>query len=79
MPRQELVLPKEASCHDIEAKGVTRNYSTKPNEKCHGPLKEAYQQRTNFKDVAPQVCLSFLLFLILIWVACRYYEQIIGL
>ncbi|KAG1748936.1 uncharacterized protein EDB91DRAFT_1244739 [Suillus paluster] len=28
---------------DIEAKGVTRNYNTKPNKKCHGPLKESYQ------------------------------------
>ncbi|KAG1801818.1 hypothetical protein EV424DRAFT_1474720 [Suillus variegatus] len=41
---------------DIKAKGATCNYNTKPNEKCHGPLKESYQQRTNFKDVAPQVC-----------------------
>ncbi|KAG2103089.1 uncharacterized protein F5147DRAFT_580627 [Suillus discolor] len=41
--------------NDIEAKGATRNYNTKPNEKCHGPLKESYQQQTNFKNVAPQV------------------------
>ena len=41
---------------DIEAKGVTLNYNTKPNEKMHGPLKESYQRRTNFKDVANQVC-----------------------
>ncbi|KAG0705638.1 hypothetical protein DFH29DRAFT_980865 [Suillus ampliporus] len=40
---------------DIEAKGVTHNYNTKPNEKCHGPLKESYQKWTNFKDVAPQI------------------------
>ncbi|KAG1745062.1 uncharacterized protein EDB91DRAFT_1080570 [Suillus paluster] len=40
---------------DIEAKGVTRNYNTKPNEKCHGPLKESYQRWTNFKNVAPQI------------------------
>ncbi|KAG2120420.1 uncharacterized protein F5147DRAFT_785151 [Suillus discolor] len=40
---------------DIEAKGATRNYNTKPNEKCHSPLKESYQQRTNFKNVAPQI------------------------
>ncbi|KAK0219165.1 hypothetical protein IW262DRAFT_1462797 [Armillaria fumosa] len=28
---------------DILAKGVTLNYNTKPNEKMHGPLKDAYQ------------------------------------
>ena len=42
---------------DIEAKGVTRNYNTKPNEKLHGPLKESYKLWTNFKDVAGQVYL----------------------
>ncbi|KAK0492483.1 hypothetical protein EDD18DRAFT_1108873 [Armillaria luteobubalina] len=36
-------------------RGVTRNYNTKPNEKMHGPLKDAYQLRTNFKDVAEQI------------------------
>ena len=40
---------------DIVAKGVTRNYNTKPNEKMHGALKTTYQCRTNFRDVAPQV------------------------
>ncbi|KAI5987075.1 hypothetical protein EDD15DRAFT_2372818 [Pisolithus albus] len=40
---------------DIEAKGVTWNFSTKPNEKMHGPLKEKYQRRTNFKNVAEQI------------------------
>ncbi|KAG2033410.1 hypothetical protein BDR03DRAFT_872154, partial [Suillus americanus] len=40
---------------DIMAKGVTRNYNTMPNEKCHGPLKASYQDQTNFKDVAPQI------------------------
>ncbi|KAK0207308.1 hypothetical protein IW262DRAFT_1302901 [Armillaria fumosa] len=40
---------------DILAKGVTLNYNMKPNEKMHGPLKDAYQMRTNFKDVAEQV------------------------
>jgi hypothetical protein len=41
---------------DILAKGVTRNYNTKPNEKMHGPLRVIYHRRTNFKDVASQVC-----------------------
>ncbi|KAI5985055.1 hypothetical protein EDD15DRAFT_2390223 [Pisolithus albus] len=40
---------------DIEVKGVTRNFNTKPNEKMHGPLKEKYQKRTNFKNVAQQI------------------------
>ncbi|KAG2122318.1 hypothetical protein BD769DRAFT_1360691 [Suillus cothurnatus] len=29
---------------NIEAKGATCIYNTKPNKKCHGPLKESYQQ-----------------------------------
>lgn len=40
---------------DIEAKGATRNYNTKINEKLHRPLKRSYALRTNFKDVAGQV------------------------
>ncbi|KAI6094690.1 hypothetical protein EDD16DRAFT_1783795 [Pisolithus croceorrhizus] len=51
--------PKNHTCmhafDDIEAKGVTRNFNTKPNEKMHGPLKEKYQKRTNFKNVAQQI------------------------
>ncbi|KAF9501094.1 hypothetical protein BDN71DRAFT_1555900 [Pleurotus eryngii] len=39
---------------DIKLKGATRNYNTKPNEKIHGELKNVYQWRTNFQDVAPQ-------------------------
>ncbi|KAG1768576.1 hypothetical protein EV702DRAFT_1181923 [Suillus placidus] len=53
---------KHLSAHlfdDIEAKGVTRNYNMKPNEKMHGPLKDAYQDRTNFKNFAEQLsCLD---------------------
>lgn len=40
---------------NIEDKGVTRNFSTKPNEKMHGPLKYSYQHRSNFKNYADQV------------------------
>lgn len=40
---------------DIEAKGASRNYNTKPNEQMHRPLKDWYQERTNFKDFAEQV------------------------
>ncbi|KAF8066566.1 hypothetical protein FPV67DRAFT_1196119 [Lyophyllum atratum] len=39
----------------IRDKGVTRNFSTKPNEKMHGPLKISYQRRTNFKDFGDQI------------------------
>ncbi|KAI0290729.1 hypothetical protein BC826DRAFT_911593, partial [Russula brevipes] len=46
------------SFDDIEAKGASRNYNTKPNEKLHGPLKKSYLMRTNFRNVAPQVCFS---------------------
>jgi hypothetical protein len=43
------------SFDDIRAKGASRNYNTKPNEKVHGSLKDSYSMRTNFKDVGPQV------------------------
>ncbi|KAG1758596.1 hypothetical protein EDD22DRAFT_981351 [Suillus occidentalis] len=35
--------------NDIEAKGATWNYNTKPNEKMHGSLKDSYLLRTNFQ------------------------------
>ena len=41
---------------DIEEKGVTRNYTSKTFEKMHGPIKDSYKRRTNFKDVGGQVC-----------------------
>ncbi|KAI6143422.1 hypothetical protein BKA82DRAFT_4331282 [Pisolithus tinctorius] len=40
---------------DIRNKGAAHNYSTRPNEKMHGSLKDAYQDRSNGKDVAVQV------------------------
>ncbi|KAI5998520.1 hypothetical protein F5J12DRAFT_906856 [Pisolithus orientalis] len=40
---------------DIREKGAVRNYSTRPNEKMHGPLKEAYQDHSNGRDVAGQI------------------------
>ncbi|KAG2074934.1 hypothetical protein BDR04DRAFT_1126623 [Suillus decipiens] len=39
---------------DVEAKGATCNYNTKPNEKMHGSLKDSYLLCTNFRDVAEQ-------------------------
>ncbi|THU80412.1 hypothetical protein K435DRAFT_695754, partial [Dendrothele bispora CBS 962.96] len=40
---------------DIKEKGVSLNYSTKPNEKMHGPLRKIYHGRTNFKNVSEQI------------------------
>ncbi|KAI5992569.1 hypothetical protein F5J12DRAFT_907373 [Pisolithus orientalis] len=40
---------------DIQSKGVVRNYSAWPNEKMHGPLKDAYQDHSNGKDTAGQI------------------------
>ncbi|KAH9961701.1 hypothetical protein BGW80DRAFT_1181151, partial [Lactifluus volemus] len=39
------------SFDDIEAKGASRNYNTKPNEKLHGPLKKSFARQTNFKNI----------------------------
>ncbi|KAG2063088.1 hypothetical protein BDR04DRAFT_1131147 [Suillus decipiens] len=39
---------------DIEAKGATHNTNTKPNEKCHGPIRWIYLRWTNFKNIAEQ-------------------------
>ncbi|KAG1769124.1 hypothetical protein EV702DRAFT_1181845 [Suillus placidus] len=41
---------------DIIAKGAARNFSTRPNEKQHGPIKCWYLRQTNRKDIANQVC-----------------------
>ncbi|KAF8263920.1 hypothetical protein EI94DRAFT_1806512 [Lactarius quietus] len=43
------------SFDDVLAKGASRNYNTKPNEKMHGPMKKYYLNRMNFKNVAPQI------------------------
>ncbi|KAF9457225.1 hypothetical protein BDZ94DRAFT_1342125 [Collybia nuda] len=40
---------------DIMAKGVTQNFNTKYNEKCHGPFKVSYELRTNYKNVESQI------------------------
>ncbi|KAG2123498.1 hypothetical protein BD769DRAFT_1628911 [Suillus cothurnatus] len=40
---------------DIRMKGAVRNYTTRPNEKLHGPLKEAYEHQSNGKKVAEQI------------------------
>ncbi|KAG1888189.1 hypothetical protein F4604DRAFT_1877352 [Suillus subluteus] len=40
---------------DVLEKGASRNFSTHPNEKQHGPIKRAYLRQTNRKDVANQL------------------------
>ena len=40
---------------NIMSKNATRNYSMKPFKKMHSPLREAYKQISNFKEVAGQV------------------------
>ncbi|KAG1797456.1 uncharacterized protein HD556DRAFT_1233350 [Suillus plorans] len=40
---------------DIMVKGAARNFSTRPNEKQHGPIKRWYLRQTNRKDIADQI------------------------
>ncbi|EPT01467.1 hypothetical protein FOMPIDRAFT_1120536, partial [Fomitopsis schrenkii] len=40
---------------DIEAKGITANYNTKPYEKMHGSFKKTYLRSCNKRNVAPQI------------------------
>lgn len=40
---------------DILQKGSLQNYDSLYNEPLHGPLKDSYQMRTNFKDIESQV------------------------
>ncbi|KAI9452698.1 hypothetical protein BJY52DRAFT_1190101 [Lactarius psammicola] len=42
------------SFNNIEVKGASRNYNTKPNEKLHGPIRKLYNW-TNFKNIASQI------------------------
>ncbi|KAK0467480.1 hypothetical protein IW261DRAFT_1680440 [Armillaria novae-zelandiae] len=44
---------------DIEAKGITLNYNTKPNESMHSSFKESYQCHTNFKNIDEQIKKEF--------------------
>jgi hypothetical protein len=46
------------------AKGVTKNYSTKPSEQMHGAVKKVYACVTNFKEVEPQVIIIIIIGLI---------------
>ncbi|KAJ7742995.1 hypothetical protein B0H14DRAFT_3097190 [Mycena olivaceomarginata] len=43
---------------DTIADGVTRNYNTKISEPMHRPLRDAYHNQTNFKNVQPQILRS---------------------
>lgn len=46
---------------DIEAKGVTKNYNTKPSEQMHGAAKKVYARVTNFKEVEGQVTIIIII------------------
>ncbi|KAI6102268.1 hypothetical protein F5141DRAFT_1065743 [Pisolithus sp. B1] len=41
--------------YNIQSKGTVHNYSAWPNKKMHGPLKDAYQDHSNGKDVVGQI------------------------
>ncbi|KIK78025.1 hypothetical protein PAXRUDRAFT_17112 [Paxillus rubicundulus Ve08.2h10] len=41
--------------NDICRKGAACNFSTRPNESMHGALREAYERRSNGREVASQV------------------------
>ncbi|KAI6140728.1 hypothetical protein BKA82DRAFT_4331818 [Pisolithus tinctorius] len=40
---------------DIHLKGAARNYSTRPNESMHKPIRDAYEHRSNGRDIPAQV------------------------
>ncbi|KAF8136183.1 hypothetical protein EV363DRAFT_1395325 [Boletus edulis] len=40
---------------DIRQKGAVRNFSTRPNEKQHGPIRQAYLRQTNRKEASKQI------------------------
>ncbi|KAI5982863.1 hypothetical protein EDD15DRAFT_2179828, partial [Pisolithus albus] len=40
---------------DIREKGAARNFSTRPNESHHGPIRKYYLLQTNRKDAAEQI------------------------
>jgi hypothetical protein len=51
---------------DIEAKGASRGFGTHVNEKMHGPLRGSYRYNSNGKDVAKQVSIGLLLFVLVL-------------
>lgn len=40
---------------DIERKGAARGFITNINEKMHGPFKDIFKFKTNFKEFVDQV------------------------
>ncbi|KAF7776772.1 hypothetical protein Agabi119p4_5165 [Agaricus bisporus var. burnettii] len=38
--------------------GVAQNFSTKPNERMHGPIRKSYLRRTNFKNFGDQILMA---------------------
>ncbi|OJA20748.1 hypothetical protein AZE42_13785, partial [Rhizopogon vesiculosus] len=41
--------------NDIWEKGTARNFTMRPNEGQHRPLKQAFALQTNYKEVADQI------------------------
>ncbi|EIW85524.1 hypothetical protein CONPUDRAFT_49167, partial [Coniophora puteana RWD-64-598 SS2] len=46
---------RDHSFKDIIAKGVTRGFDAKPNERMHGIFRRIYHGTTNFKNIIPQI------------------------
>ncbi|KAF9491816.1 hypothetical protein BDN71DRAFT_1578512 [Pleurotus eryngii] len=61
---------------DIIAKGVTRNYNTKPSEQMHHGIRKTYFT-TNFKNIAPQILgkIHFVLVAEYIWQDIKEYDE----
>ncbi|KAF4583960.1 hypothetical protein EYR40_002458 [Pleurotus pulmonarius] len=61
---------------DIVAKGVTRNYNTKPSEQMHYGIRKTYFT-TNFKNIAPQILgkIHFVLVAEYIWQDIKEYDE----
>ncbi|EKM74987.1 hypothetical protein AGABI1DRAFT_132682 [Agaricus bisporus var. burnettii JB137-S8] len=56
----ELLVQEEEEEEDNTSKitGVARNFSTKPNESMHGPIRKSYHRRTNFKNFGDQILMA---------------------
>ncbi|KIK94441.1 hypothetical protein PAXRUDRAFT_12044 [Paxillus rubicundulus Ve08.2h10] len=53
--KEYIGLAEKSEIPGLKSKGVTQNYSTWPNESMHGALREAYNCRTNGRDVVSQM------------------------
>lgn len=51
---------------EILMKGAMQNSTTQPSEQMHCVIKDTYHLQTNFKNIAPQVCIFCLYEVILL-------------